>query len=78
MDGGEHTVETDLTRHHQVLKEGDKFKSSILRFDMSSDCLRSGLLSRKRKQVVSEQLSYDRIHCTTGGKKSMITEDEMG
>ena len=30
---GEHTPETDLTRHHQVLEEGDKFESTILRFD---------------------------------------------
>ena len=29
----EHTPETDLTRHHQVLKEGDKFESSFLRLD---------------------------------------------
>ena len=28
---GEHTTETDLTRCHQVLEEGDKFESSILR-----------------------------------------------
>ena len=28
---GEHTPETDLIRHCQVLVEGDKFESSILR-----------------------------------------------
>ena len=27
---GEHTPETDFTRRHQVLEEGDKFESSIL------------------------------------------------
>ena len=30
---GEHTPETDSTRHHQVLEEGDKFESSFLRLD---------------------------------------------
>ena len=30
---GEHTLETDLTRCCQVLEEGDKFESSILRLD---------------------------------------------
>ena len=30
---GEHTPETNLTRHHQVLEEVDKFESSILRLD---------------------------------------------
>ena len=30
---GEHTPETDLSRHHQVLEEGDKFESSFLRLD---------------------------------------------
>ena len=30
---GEHIPETDLTRHHQVLEEGDKFESSFLRLD---------------------------------------------
>ena len=30
---GEHTSEIDLTRHHQVLEEGDKFESSILKLD---------------------------------------------
>ena len=30
---GEHTPEKDLTRHHQVLEEGDKFESSFLRLD---------------------------------------------
>ena len=28
---GEHTPETDSTRCQQVLKEGDKFQSSVLR-----------------------------------------------
>ena len=27
------TLETDLTRHHHVLKEGDKFERSFLRLD---------------------------------------------
>ena len=30
---GERTQETDLTMCHQVLEEGDKFESSILRMD---------------------------------------------
>ena len=30
---GEHTPETDLTRCHHVLEEGDKFERSILRLD---------------------------------------------
>ena len=30
---GEHKPETDFTRHHQVLMEGDKFESSSLRLD---------------------------------------------
>ena len=30
---GEHTPEKDLTRHPQVLEEGDQFESSILRLD---------------------------------------------
>ena len=30
---GEHTPETDLSRHHQVLEEGDKFESSFLSLD---------------------------------------------
>ena len=30
---GEYTPETDLTRHHQVLEEGDKFESSFFRLD---------------------------------------------
>ena len=29
----EHTPETDLTRCHQVLEEGNKFESSFLRLD---------------------------------------------
>ena len=29
----EHTPEMDLTRHHQDLKEGDRFESSDLRFE---------------------------------------------
>ena len=28
---GEHALETDLTRHHEVSEEGDKFESSFLR-----------------------------------------------
>ena len=28
---GEHTPETDVTRHHQVLEEGEKFESSSVR-----------------------------------------------
>ena len=28
---GEHTPETDLTRHHQGLEEGDRFECSDLR-----------------------------------------------
>ena len=30
---GEHTPKTDLTRHHQVLEEGDRFENSFLRLD---------------------------------------------
>ena len=30
---GEHTPETDLTRHHQAFEEEDKFESSILRLN---------------------------------------------
>ena len=30
---GEHTPETDLTRCHQVMQEGDRFESSFLRLD---------------------------------------------
>ena len=30
---GERTPETDLARHHQILEEGDKFKSLFLRLD---------------------------------------------
>ena len=30
---GEHASVTGLTRHHQVLEEGDKFESSFLRLD---------------------------------------------
>ena len=30
---GEHTPETDLTRSHQDLEEGDRFQSSDLRFE---------------------------------------------
>ena len=30
---GEYTPVTDLTRHHQVLQEGDKFERSFLRLD---------------------------------------------
>ena len=30
---GKHTQETDFTRHHNVLEEGDKFESSFLRMD---------------------------------------------
>ena len=30
---GEHTPETDLTRHQQVLEEGGKFESSFLRLN---------------------------------------------
>ena len=35
MEGmeGENALETDLTRHHQVLEEGDKFESPFLRLD---------------------------------------------
>ena len=29
----EHTPETDLTRHHQDLEEGDRFESSDLRLE---------------------------------------------
>ena len=29
----EHTPETDLRRHHQILEEGAKFKSLFLRLD---------------------------------------------
>ena len=29
---GEYTTETDFTRYHQVLEEGDEFESSFLRF----------------------------------------------
>ena len=32
---GEHTPETDVTRCHQILEEGDKFESSLLRLDRS-------------------------------------------
>ena len=28
---GEHTPETDLTRHHEDLEEGDRFENSVLR-----------------------------------------------
>ena len=28
-----HTPETDLTRHHQILENGDKLERSVLRFD---------------------------------------------
>ena len=31
---GEHTPETDLTRHHQDLEEGDMFESSDLRLEI--------------------------------------------
>ena len=31
--GGQHTLETDLTRSHRVLEDGDKFESSFLRLD---------------------------------------------
>ena len=31
---GEQTSETDLTRCHQVLEEGDKFEVSFLRLDV--------------------------------------------
>ena len=30
---GEHPLEKDFTRHHQVLQEGDKFERSFLRLD---------------------------------------------
>ena len=30
---GEHTPETELTRHHQDLEEGDRFESSDLRLE---------------------------------------------
>ena len=30
---GEHTPETDLTRHQQDLEEGERFESSDLRFE---------------------------------------------
>ena len=30
---GEHAPEKDLTKHHHVLEEGDKFESSFLRLD---------------------------------------------
>ena len=30
---GQHTPVTDLTRHHQVLEEREKFESSLLRLD---------------------------------------------
>ena len=30
---GENTPETDLTRHHQVFEEGDKYESSFMRLD---------------------------------------------
>ena len=30
---GDHTPETDLRIHHQVLEDGDKFESSFLRLD---------------------------------------------
>ena len=89
---GEHTPDTDLPRCHQVLEEGDKFESLILRFDR---CCFLSLLrvdthllltlwnaprlpSRKRRPVVSEQLPHHRIQCTMGGKKVGIIEDEMG
>ena len=32
MEGGP-ILQTDLTRHHHVLEEGDKFESSFLRLD---------------------------------------------
>ena len=46
---GEHTPETDLIRLYQVLEEGDKFESSVLRLDR---CLFSGS-SESRHTLVS-------------------------
>ena len=41
---GEHIPETDLTRCHQILEEGDKFESSFLRLGhmLFSGSLESG------------------------------------
>ena len=68
----EHAPEMDLARCQQVLEEGDKFASCKF------NCLWLDLPSRKRRQVVSEQLPHHRIQCTMGGKKGRIIEDKMG
>ena len=43
-------------------------------FGMHWDCLQSDFSFRKRKQVVSEQLSHYRIQCIMGGKKGRKIE----
>ena len=46
--------------------------------ELSDVAFQLGLLSGKRRQVVSEKLSHHRIQCTIGRKRGRIIEDEMG